>query len=95
MKNNHEVVFITINVWYKTQNYGEGKKVNSHFRAFHNIDEAITFFNSENSAYKITAGVTIRGNYFMYGSGNQVTLFEKGFYDNGKPLNSDMIKKML
>ena len=44
MKNKTELVFIQIDVWFKTQNFGMGKKVNPHANRFYSIDEAIKFF---------------------------------------------------
>lgn len=95
MKNKTELVFIQIDVWFKTQNFDEGKKVNPHKRRFYSIDEAIDFFNTESSAYMIDAGIVIRNPLYMYGDGNMVRIFEKGVNDMGKKLDSDMLKKAI
>lgn len=95
MKNKTELVFIQIDVWFKTQNFGEGKKVNPHANRFYSVDEAIEFFNGESSAYKIEAGIVIRNPLYMYGDGHMVTIFEKGVNDVGKKLDSDMLKKAI
>lgn len=80
MKNKVEIVHLIWHVWYKTQNYGRGEKVNPHFRVFYNTEDAIEFFNNESSAYKIEASCDVRNPKFMKGDGDSKLIFDRNDY---------------